>query len=145
MLQLKAENEEKKREGEAGQDDDVDMVSDGESQPNYTSAGIVTNYTIEKDATMNADQSYEIKLFISMFIGKKPGRTTTWVSLSQTKVYADVSLGLVSQKWLEKSHTHDSDPSGSGKQQNQGKSGRSGATAASPNRSMGLSSKLRQL
>ena len=42
-------------------------------------------------------------LFVSLFIGSKPGRTTVWVPLSQTKVYADLSLGLVSQKWLEKS------------------------------------------
>ena len=119
------------------------MASDEESQPNFTSAGILTNYTIEKDTALGADQGYEIKLFVSLFIGSKPGRTTTWVPLSQTKVYADLSLGLVSQKWLEKSQTHDSDPSGSGKQQNQGKSGRSGAITASPNRNMGLSSKLR--
>ena len=66
------------KDGEEGDNQDRDS----------TSVGIVTNYT--------TDSENEVLLFVSLFISSKPGRTTAWVPLSQTKVYADLSLGLVS-------------------------------------------------
>lgn len=67
------------------------------------SVGIVTNYkvVVPNPAAANQDQNQpeeEILLFVSLFISGKsrPGRTTAWVPLNRTKVYADLSLGLVS-------------------------------------------------
>ena len=50
----------------------------------------------------NPDVPDQILLFVTLLISAKPGRSTAWVSLEETKVYADLSLGLISQKWLEK-------------------------------------------
>ena len=38
---------------------------------------------------------------------QKSHRNTVWLSLEKTEVYADLSLGLVSQKWLEKFPIHE--------------------------------------
>lgn len=64
--------------------------------------GVVTNYKVD-------EQSGDVLIFVSLFIPNKTGHTVTWVSLGKTKVYADLSLGLVSQKWLEKLQIHDTE------------------------------------
>ena len=78
------------------------MVVDELQSQNNTSVGVVTNYAVD-------EQSGEVSIFVSLFVPNKAGHTVTWVSLRQTKVYANLSLGLVSQKWLEKLQIHDAD------------------------------------
>ena len=65
--------------------------------------GILVNYAVEKESS-------ELKVFINLFKTKNPRiQATKWVSLSKNQVYSDLSLGLVSQQWLESFATHDID------------------------------------
>ena len=91
------------REQQEGED--INEDDDEETDNSNTSVGILTNYKVIKE-----EGREEVLLFISLFASGKsrPGRTIAWVRLSDTEVYADLSLGLVSQKWLEKFQIHDS-------------------------------------
>lgn len=59
------------------------------------------------------DDEQDVLLFICLFVNntRKQSRQTTWVNLSHVHVYADLSFGLVSQKWLEKFPIHDAQES----------------------------------
>lgn len=93
--------------GEDGENQDDDMTG--------VSVGIVTSFKVIKapkpslaldDETSQLED--EVLLFMSLLVGSKPSKTTAWVSLREHKVYANVSLGFVSQRWLEKFQPHHS-------------------------------------
>ena len=74
-----------------------------EPEKTLSKLGILANYSVERETG-------EVKVFINLFKTRNPHiSSTAWVSLSTVKVYADISLGLVSQQWLETFSTHDVD------------------------------------
>ena len=83
--------------------EDEDMKDD-DGDHSDVSVGILTNFKVVRE-----EENEEILLFISLFVSSKskPARTTAWVKLGETKVTADLSLGFVSQKWLERFQIHD--------------------------------------
>ena len=82
---------------------DTKMKDDSaEHQLEPANFGIITNYKVVRSKAPVEEEKDEILLFVNLFISAKTGSSTAWVSLKTTKVFADLSMGFVSQKWLEK-------------------------------------------
>ena len=61
--------------------------SEGQSQSRL---GILASFTTEKETK-------EVLAFVALFKTKTSRKAVAWVPLSEVKLYADLSLGLVSQ------------------------------------------------
>jgi hypothetical protein len=73
--------------------------SEGQSQARL---GILASFITEKETK-------EVLAFVTLFKTKTSRKAVAWVPLSKVKMYADLSLGLVSQQWLETYGTHESE------------------------------------
>jgi len=122
--------------------DAVEERSEIAAEQEDKSLGIVTNYKVVKKSALAVEdqKSLDVLAFVTLFSSSKEGLNTAWVSLKDTCVYADLSLGQVSQKWLEKFQVHDYDGSHVSKVQ-VGKQAAKGQTRVP----LSLVSKLRQL
>ena len=94
------ETPDKKVEGK----DELDvLMQTTEQDKSAAKIGVLVNYQVDKE-------SNETVAIVNVFKTKNPRQhPVLWVPIKKVKMHADLSLGLVSQQWLETNATHDTD------------------------------------
>jgi len=91
---------EKKDEGK----DELDVLMQTTEQDKFAAKiGVLVNYWVDKE-------SNETMAIVNVFKTKNPRQhPVLWVPIKKVKMQADLSMGMVSQQWLETNATHETD------------------------------------